>query len=144
MFDGEPYYLLNVCGVVDPQDIFPFAAVERRIAEGQFDTDPLIKVELQGCVLERRLPGDVVERVYCGERYRWYWPDNSNRLLVKKGFAADVNVFVIPTLHSHSHGVLTIFSGAAAGYQLVTETFKQAVKTAKLTGGHFEPCTEVD
>lgn len=144
LFEGEPYFLLNACGTESPEEFFPFDAVRRRIAAGEFDHDARIKSELLGFTTERRFSGDIVERIFGGERFRWYWPENRNRLLVKKSFVSKYQVFVLPTAHHHSNGILTIYAGANAGYLQVTEAFRQAVKKAKLTGGQFEPCTEVD
>ena len=144
LFEGEPYFLLNVCASASPEDFFPFHEVKHRIAKGEFDYDPWIKRELLGCMIERSCPTEIVERVFAGERFRWYWPENQNRLLVRKGFVAAHHLFVLPTVHRHSEGVLTIFAGANDGYVQVSEAFRQAVKKAKLTGGQFEPCTVVD
>lgn len=144
LFEGESYFLINACGTESPEEFFPFDAVQRRIAAGEFDHDARIRGELLDCMIERRFPGDIVERVFAGERFRWYWPENRNRLLINKGFVSRFDLFVLPTVHRRLDGVLTIYGGGNSGFCQVTEKFRQAVKKAKLSGGQFEPCTEVD
>jgi hypothetical protein len=143
LFDGEQFFLLNVCATAPPDKFFPFLEIERRIHAGVYDEKPSLKAELINCRWQRKLPsGDWLEG-YSGTTLRFAFPGSRNRWVVEPTESSSRNLFVVPTYSRRVGNRLIAYAGG--GNELfASQVFHDAVKREKLSGAHFEECATLD
>lgn len=145
MFEGERYYLLNVCDTVRADRLFPFEAFERNLHAGLYDYfdegtfADKFKTRQLTYRFEKPLQegGCLLARSATTLKFELY--GKQNRLLVDHEAAKDVPIFVATNHCDRSNGEMKLY-GDAYGDLFVTEKFRDAAKKAKLTGTGYEAC----
>jgi hypothetical protein len=145
LFEGERYYLLNVCDTVRADRLFPFEAFERNLHAGLYDylDEGTFAHKFKTRQLTYRFEKPLQEGgrllARCASTLRFELHGKENQYLVDQEAARDVPIFVVANHCDRSNGQTRLYA-ASYGDLFVTETFRDAVKNAKLTGARYEGC----